>query len=171
MKLFFLLLFVVLLWSNNNALQCIDYTGERLFEVSDLTEVKEFIDKLDTSEGYEVCSIVYGILYPRKTFIVAFGEGIGDFQNYVNMDVFFKILLFITSNGTIVDPASGQKLFLFTCNDQDACERQFWRDHIDWFIREESTIFERAFRLILITENKEKGKIDTHTQFNIQLNT
>jgi len=134
------------------------------FEASYLTEIKKSIDTLDTDEGYEACSIVFGVQYPENTFIVFFGEDIGEVSGNVNMDVFYQVTLTMASNGNIVDPASGQKLFIFMCNNEDACDRKFWHDHIDWFIREESTGLEAAFRSILTTENKEKGNIDIFTR-------
>jgi len=163
MKLFFLFFLVVLLWSNNHALRCINNIGERIFEASELTEEKKSIDALDADEEYEACSIVYGVLYPQKIFIVTFGEDLGQLATNVNTDVFYKVILTMASNGNILDPASGRKSFSFRCNDRNACERQFWRDHIDWFIREESAALEAAFRSILMIENKEKGNIDLLT--------
>jgi hypothetical protein len=163
MKLFFLFFLVVLLWSNNHALRCINNIGETIFEASKLTEIKKFIDGLDADEEYEVCSIVYGVQYPQQTFVVTFGEGLGISATNVNTDVFYHVTLTMALNGNIIDPAEGQKSFSFTCNNQNACERQFWRDHIDWFIQEESTGLEAAFRSILMIENKEKGNIDPLT--------
>ncbi len=163
MKLLFLLFLFVRLWSNNNTLRCVGYQGEKPFKASQLTETKEFIDNLDTDEGYKACSIVYGVRYPQKTFLVDFGGDIGELAANVNTYVFYHVTLTMALNGNIIDPAEGQKSFSFTCNNQNACERQFWRDHIDWFIEEESTTLEAVFRSILITENKEKGKIDIFT--------
>jgi hypothetical protein len=76
------------------------------------------------------------------------------------MDVIYQITLILASNENITDPASVHKSVSFKCDDQDACERKFWRDHIDWLIREESTALEKAFRSILYIENREKGKMD-----------
>jgi len=50
MKLFFLFFLVVLLWSNNHALRCINNIGDRIFEASELTEEKKSIDALDADE-------------------------------------------------------------------------------------------------------------------------
>jgi hypothetical protein len=164
MKLFFLLFLVGLLWSNNNALHCVYTTNQIRFIASQLTEVKNLINNLDTIERYQACSIEYGIVYPEKIFTVNFNIIMDAFVDVkVNTDVLHRMALTMASDGNIVDPASGEKLFSFTCDDQDACERQFWCDHIDWFIEEESNILEAAFRLILGTENQEKGKIDTFT--------
>ncbi len=163
MKLFFFLFLILLLWSNNNALRCVNDGDQRGFKGSDLFGVKENIDNLDTAEGYNVCSVAYGVHYPQKIFVVGFNLDSMSSPGNVNMDVMYQMRLTMASNGSIVDPASGGKLLLFKCDDEDACERQFWRDHIDWFIREESTILETAFRSILMTEIKEKGKIDIFT--------
>ncbi len=131
-----------------------------VFEASGLSGVKQNITNLDTPEGYKACSVAYGVLYPQKIFVVAFNLDGLNIPGNGNMDVAYIMALTMASNGTIVDPASGQKLFVFNCDDEDACDRQFWHDHIDWFIREESNILETAFRSILMTEIKEKGKID-----------
>ncbi len=163
MKLFFLLLLVVLLWSYNHALRCVN-PYPMFFDASELTEVKKSIDSLDTNEGYKACFIIFGVLYPGNIFSVFFTEDIGEVSGNVNTDVFFQVVLIMASNGNIVDPASGQKLFSFRCDDQDTCERQFWHDHIDWFIREESAALQTAFRSILTIENKEKGNIDIFTR-------
>jgi hypothetical protein len=163
MELFFSLFLVVLLWSNNNALRCVNHTDETHFKASQLIKVKEFIDNLNTVPGYEACSILFGIEYPENIFVVLFGVDMEELSDYPNRYIFSQFELTLSSNGTIIDPASGQKLFFFTCDDQDACERQFWRDHIDWFVRQESTTLEAALRSILITKNQQKGKIDLLT--------
>jgi hypothetical protein len=44
------------------------------------------------------------------------------------------------------------------CDEQDACECQFWHGHIDWLINEEFINLKAAFRSILIMENAIAGK-------------
>jgi hypothetical protein len=163
MKVFFLLLVVGLLWGNNNALRCVNNRDPIPFNASNLTEVKELINNLDTAEGYQVCSIQYVVWYPQKEFAVLFDVNIDQFPGTINKDVLLDVKLKMASNGSVIDPASGQKFLVFTCNDEDACERQLWHNHIDLFVEEKSATLEEGFRSVLITENQEKGKIDLLT--------
>jgi hypothetical protein len=159
MKLFFFALIFVLLCNSNNALRCVNETDEKPFEASQLLQVKNIVDNLTTSEGYEVCSILFGVMYPDNTFVVQFGIDTGELSVYTNRYVFYQMELIMSSGRRIIDPASGLKSFVFTCDDQDDCERQFWRDHIDWFVRDETTALEAALRPILITKIQNQGKI------------
>lgn len=160
MKLFFLLFLVILLWSNINALQCVNRKNPVRFDASELTEAKEFIGSLDTAEGYKACTVIFGVIYPQKMFVLVFNDGI---TGPSNMDVVYEMNLTMALNESIEDPASGYKVFTFMCDDENSCERQFWHDHIDWFIKEESNVLEAALRSILITELNQTGKIDTFT--------
>jgi hypothetical protein len=159
MNLFFLLVVIVLLSSNSNALQCVNHRDPMIFTALNVTKAIEFVDTLQTTEEYEVCYIVYQVLYPGNDFAVSFGMDISKVRGDVNMDVYFEIELLMASGVNVINPAQGSKTFYFKCNDEDACERHFWRNHIEAFVEQDSTPLKEAFRSALITEMQEKGKI------------
>jgi hypothetical protein len=159
MKLVILLLLIVLLWSNSNALQCVNHKTPIIFTALNVTKAIEFVDTLPTTEEYEVCYIVYQVLYPEMDFVVSFGVDISRVPGDVNMDVYLEMELLMALGVNVINPAQGSKVFCFKCNDGDACERHFWRNHIEAFVKEDSTLLKEAFRLALITQLQEKGKI------------
>jgi hypothetical protein len=158
MKKIFILLLLLLLWRNNCALQCVSHSESIDFGASTLSRKKGYVDSLETTEEHNVCSMAFGMQYPQNQFIVTFNTPHVQIPGQINMDVSYKTKLILAENGNILNAASGYKLFYFTCNDKDSCDRQFWHDHIDWYVREESIILETRFRSILLDQYQEQGK-------------
>ncbi len=154
----FVLFLLLLLWSKNYALQCVNYSESIGFEARLLSMIKEHVDSLETTEEHNVCSMAFGMQYPENHFTVGFNLQHVQIPGNINTDVSYQTKLTLAANGNILSAASGYKLFFFRCNDKDSCDRQFWHDHIDWYIREESPILETLFRSILLDQYQEKGK-------------
>jgi hypothetical protein len=159
MRLFFLLLLVVLLRSNSNALQCIKPIAPIIFTAVNVTNAIEFVDQLETIEEDGVCRVSYKFSYSENYFMVIFGIDYSQIHGDVNMDVYLDMKYYMASGTDVYYPGTGYKKLYFKCNDEDACERHFWRNHFESFVKEDSIILKEAFHSTLITEIQEKGKI------------
>ena len=168
MKLVFFLFLFIYLCRENDALRCVNYGGQVTFTADWLDEAKQFVDNLNTTGEKKVCVARYLVTYPEKIFTVLFGEDFSNLAFHANTDVYFDIVLTMAANGSAIDPGLGRKQFIFKCDDGDACERRFWRHHINFFVEENSTIFETAFRSVLINGIQQQGKTDGFFKLQIQ---
>jgi hypothetical protein len=159
MNLFFLLVVIVLLSSNSNALQCVNEKTLVIFTAVNVSKAIEFVDTLPTTEEYEVCYIVYQVNYSENNFMVYLGASIRQVAADINMGVYLDMKISMASGIDVINPVAGHKKFYFKCNDEDACERHFWRNHMQFLVKEDSTMLKEAFRSALITKIQEKGKI------------
>ena len=158
MTFFFSLLLVVFLWCKSNSLRCVNHTDQIIYSALYVREAKAFVDKLETTEGHKACYVSYDVIYSEKTFMVFFGEDLSHVPGDINVSVYFQMELLMAIDSHVFDPALGHKIYFFKCNDTDACERHFWRNHVDYFVTENTTNLENIFRSALITKIQEKGK-------------
>ena len=157
-KFYFSLFLVVLLLPNINALRCVDPINVKAFATSNLVKVKEDIRHLKTSEGYEYCSIMYGIQQSDQTLTIDFGKNVENSSADINRAVTITFTIDLTMNGSLINPPYQQTLLYFMCDHQDACERHFWFDHIDRLIEEDNSAVGVLIRSVLIPTNVTKGK-------------
>ncbi len=87
------------------------------FTISELMETKQFVNNLKTASYY----LKFGIRY--RVFLINFNVSVDASATEVNKNVLILTTITLALDKNIVNPASGKKLFLFTCNEKDACER------------------------------------------------
>ncbi len=105
-EIIFLLVFLL---TRNSALQRMNHTKIVLFSSSKSAEIIKFITTLQTRDGDEHCSIIFGILSPRRIFSINFNADIQESTMDVNKNI----------------PVSHQKLLPFRCNEKDVVNDSF----------------------------------------------
>lgn len=122
-------------------------------------EAKKNISMLQADIHLERCSILLSVLNPLSYFKINFMKSLDKAVTNVNTDILIHTSVTLILDNSTINSISAMKTLSFTCNDNDACERQFFLDHIDWLMKEEHTILEAKLRSILIVEGENDGKI------------
>jgi hypothetical protein len=156
MALLSLVLILICLSGNINALSCVQYTDT----VANFTleAAKEIINKQLLVDGYAKCAIDIRFHYDEKYIKIKFSKAFESTIAKINREVRVDTSISIADGRTILNPARIETSVEFVCDYADECDRHFVLGHLDWLFKANYDQLMSVIRSLLLTHNNKTGR-------------
>jgi hypothetical protein len=162
MKLYFLItIFLVIITSRTNALNCIDADEPIKKDGDDFTlpAVQEAIENLTVNDTYDECYVNIFVDYLYQHIEISFDMALqlnDDLQIYQEMYVETRIQT--TDDKGTFDPAQIHNFVEFACDYADGCDRRFVVKHLEWLFNAKYDQLVSVISPLLTSKDKYTGK-------------
>jgi hypothetical protein len=162
MKLFFLTtIFLVIITSRTNALNCIDVDEiiEKDGDDFTLAAVQEAIENLIDDDTDDECYVRIFVDYLHQYIEISFD--MDPQSNYLetNREVSVETWIQITDGTGTFDPAKILNFVEFACDDVDKCDRRFILKHLEWLSKAKYGQLVSVISPLLTSKDQYTGKM------------
>jgi hypothetical protein len=168
MKVYFLTtIFLVIITSRSNALNCIDADEPIELDGDDFTlpAVQEAIKNLIVDDTYDECFVKISVDYLYHRIEISFGTAFQSNDLETNQEVSVKTWIQATDDKGTFDPAEIHNFVEFACDDAGECDRRFVLDHLEWLFKANYNQLVSVISPLLTSKDQYTGKMILNNSF------